>query len=116
CGRKGLRTGAVPPAATAHHWQHSPPGRYPLSPPTFSYGLMSAQPAALPDSASVIDAIVESLVSSVSAPRQREYGNLARQFFARVPTDELTSRDARTWAAICAGMIEFLRERPRNTP
>jgi glutamate dehydrogenase len=58
-----------------------------------------------------IDAILEQLRARLSAPRQRDAERLLRQFLRRVPEDELAARGPASWAALVAGLLEFIQVR-----
>jgi len=71
--------------------------------------MTSQAPAAA--AATAIDAILEHLRARLAPPRQRDAERLLRQFLRRVPAEELAARGPTAWAAVAAGLLEFLQVR-----
>ncbi len=74
---------------------------------------MSAKPAAA--ASGPIDAIIDSLRARLSAARLGDAERLTRQFLKRVPADELLARGPGNWAALVAGLFEFVEVRLADT-
>src|SRR5690606_14206208 len=66
-------------------------------------------------SAESLDAIVAALADPASQPDKDLLEVFARSFYARVPDEELCSRDAGEWAAIARGFLAFARQRTPGT-
>jgi glutamate dehydrogenase len=75
---------------------------------------MSAKPAAASASTS-IDAILEQLRHRLSAARLGDAERLTRQFLRRVQAEDLAARSAGNWAALVAGLMEFVEVRLPDT-
>ncbi|MFN9738080.1 MAG: NAD-glutamate dehydrogenase [Pseudomonadota bacterium] len=74
--------------------------------------MTSAAPGAR--SASALDGILEQLYARLSVPRRRDAERLLRQFLRRVPAEDLAARGPAAWAAVVAGLLEFVQVRPAD--
>jgi glutamate dehydrogenase len=68
-------------------------------------------PAPAPAAASSIEAILGHLKARLAAPRQRDAERFLRQFLRRVAAEDLAARGPGAWAAIVAGLLEFVQVR-----
>ncbi|WP_347262610.1 hypothetical protein, partial [Rudaea sp.] len=64
-----------------------------------------------------IDAILTELQPHLSSAAQvQQARTFVSQFFSRVAEDDVAVRDAKTWAALLHGLMDFIRVRAANTP
>jgi glutamate dehydrogenase len=75
---------------------------------------MSANAVAASDPAS-IDAIVEQLKARLSGARAKDAERFARRFFHRVAAEDLGARSVGAWAALVAGVMDFLNVRAHES-
>jgi glutamate dehydrogenase len=65
---------------------------------------------------SPLEAVLHALKERLPAPRHKDAQALAEVFCRRIPEGDFASRTPADWAALLAGMLEFIRDRKPDTP
>ena len=80
-------------------------------------GFQIAMNAKLAPADITIDAILSELQPHLASAAQVQQARVfVGQFFNRVAEDDIAVRDAKTWAALLRGLLDFIRVRSANTP
>jgi glutamate dehydrogenase len=65
---------------------------------------------------SPFDAVMQALEARLPAPRHKDARWLAEAFCRRIPDADFAGRSPEEWAALLAGLLEFLRDRKPESP
>jgi glutamate dehydrogenase len=74
---------------------------------------MNAVPAVMN---SPLDAVLLALEARLPTPRHQDARRLAEAFCRRIPDADFAGRGPQEWAALLAGILDFIGDRPMDTP